>query len=106
MSEAVIHAARSWIGTPYRHGASRRGVGCDCLGLVRGVWREVVGPEPETPPRYAPDWAELRTDEPLLGAAGRAPTPADIGATVRLSRAVWLGAAALAVAARLLRSRP
>ncbi|SDE84972.1 adenosylcobinamide-phosphate synthase [Blastococcus fimeti] len=42
---------------------------------------------------------------PLLGAAGRAPTPADIGAAVRLSRAVWLGAAALAVATRLPRAR-
>lgn len=71
MSGTVIRAARSWVGTPYRHGASRRGVGCDCLGLVRGVWREVVGDEPEAPPRYAPDWAELRADEPLLDAARR-----------------------------------
>ena len=30
-----------WIGTPYRHQASLKGVGCDCLGLVRGVWRAV-----------------------------------------------------------------
>ncbi len=37
----------AWIGTPYRHQASLKGVGCDCLGLVRGVWRGVVGPEPE-----------------------------------------------------------
>jgi adenosylcobinamide-phosphate synthase len=41
---------------------------------------------------------------PTLG-SGRAPVPADIGAAVRLSRAVWLGAAVLAVAARLLRAR-
>ncbi len=32
-----------WIGTPYRHQASLKGVGCDCLGLLRGVWREVDG---------------------------------------------------------------
>ena len=25
---------RSWIGTPYRHQASLKGVGCDCLGLL------------------------------------------------------------------------
>ena len=37
----------SWIGTPYRHQASLKGVGCDCLGLVRGVWRAVIGAEPE-----------------------------------------------------------
>jgi NlpC/P60 family putative phage cell wall peptidase len=31
--------ARAWIGTPDRHQASLKGMGCDCLGLVRGVWR-------------------------------------------------------------------
>ena len=30
----------------------------DCLGLVRGVWREVIGQEPEAPPSYTPDWSE------------------------------------------------
>lgn len=44
-------------------------------------------------------------DRPALGADGRAPAPADIGSAVRLSRAVWLGAAVLAVAARLMRTR-
>ena len=37
----VLEAATGWIGTPYRHQASQKGVGCDCLGLVRGVWREL-----------------------------------------------------------------
>ena len=41
----VIAIARSWLGTPYHDQASLRGVGCDCLGLARGVWREVVGPD-------------------------------------------------------------
>ncbi len=41
---------------------------------------------------------------PALG-SGRAPVPADIGSAVRLSRAVWVAAAALAVAARLMRTR-
>ncbi|MGR3492459.1 MAG: peptidase P60, partial [Shimia sp.] len=50
--------ARRWIGTPYHHRASLRGVGCDCLGLIRGVWRAVVGEEPWELPAYAPDWAE------------------------------------------------
>ena len=35
----VMRSARSWLGTPYRHQGARKGVGCDCLGLVRGVWR-------------------------------------------------------------------
>lgn len=69
-------AARRWVGTPYHHQASRCGVGCDCLGLVRGVWREVVGREPEMAPPYSPDWAEARGEETLLAAAGRHFVPA------------------------------
>lgn len=68
---AIIAAARSWIGTPYRHQASLRGVGCDCLGLIRGVWRMVMGHEPEHPGAYRPDWAEAGGTERLLAAAGR-----------------------------------
>ena len=45
--------ARGWLGTPYRHQGSLKGVGCDCLGLVRGIWRELYGEEPETPGAYA-----------------------------------------------------
>ncbi|MBS0536872.1 MAG: C40 family peptidase [Proteobacteria bacterium] len=70
-SSLVIAEARSWIGTPYRHQASLKGVGCDCLGLVRGVWRSVLGDEPERAPPYAPDWAEAARGEPLAEAAGR-----------------------------------
>ena len=64
--EAVVAAARAWIGTPYHHQASLRGVGCDCLGLVRGIWRELVGPEPEPMRPYSPDWAEAGAGETLL----------------------------------------
>ncbi len=69
--EDVIAAARLWIGTPYRHQASVRGQGCDCLGLLRGVWRDCVGAEPEVVPPYSPDWAELSTRDTLLMAARR-----------------------------------
>lgn len=65
----IVAAARRWIGTPYRHQASLRGVGCDCLGLVRGVWRDVIGPEPVQPPPYTPDWAEAHGHETLAEAA-------------------------------------
>ena len=41
--ERVIAAARGWLGTPYHDQASVKGVGCDCLGLVRGVWRDLYG---------------------------------------------------------------
>lgn len=56
--DEIVASARTWLGTPYRHQASLKGVGCDCLGLLRGVWREVMGAEPERPPAYTPDWAE------------------------------------------------
>lgn len=69
--ERIISVARQWIGTPYRHGASLKQVGCDCLGMVRGVWREIYGEEPETPGVYAPDWAETAARETLLEAAAR-----------------------------------
>lgn len=67
----IVRAARGWVGTPYCHQASRRGAGSDCLGLLRGVWREVVGAEPEMPPPYTPDWSEANGRERLLEAAGR-----------------------------------
>ncbi len=65
----IVHAARGWIGTPYRHQASLKGVATDCLGLLRGVWREVEGEEPEALPPYTPDWAEALGEEILLMAA-------------------------------------
>lgn len=68
---AIVAETRGWIGTPYRHQASLKGVGCDCLGLVRGVWRGVIGAEPERAPAYAPDWAEAGGVEALAQAAAR-----------------------------------
>lgn len=67
----VVAIARSWLGTPYHHQASVRGVGCDCLGLVRGVWRELYGFEPMTPNglRYAPDIGDAEGKETMLEAA-------------------------------------
>jgi NlpC/P60 family putative phage cell wall peptidase len=62
IANRIVTAARGWIGTPYRHQASLKGVGCDCLGLLRGVWRELYGAEPEAVPPYAPDWAEGGAD--------------------------------------------
>lgn len=33
----IVAEARTWLGTPFVHQASKRGVGTDCAGLVRGV---------------------------------------------------------------------
>ena len=78
----IITAARSWLDTPYVHQASAKGAGCDCLGLIRGVWRELYQSEPELPPPYTPDWNERawfksNREEPLLSAAKRNLTPAE-----------------------------
>lgn len=37
MREQIISEARRWLGTPYQHQAVLRGVGVDCVGLIRGV---------------------------------------------------------------------
>jgi NlpC/P60 family putative phage cell wall peptidase len=70
---AVVAEARAWVGTPYRHGASEKGLGCDCLGLVLGAAR-VAMPGLALPPApsYAPDWAEAARSEVLLDALARA----------------------------------
>ncbi|MBB5755280.1 NlpC/P60 family protein [Prosthecomicrobium pneumaticum] len=73
--QAIVSEALSWRGTAYRHQASLKGVGCDCLGLVRGVWRALYGAEPEAMPAYTPDWAEARGAETLALAAGRHMAP-------------------------------
>lgn len=83
--EAVLKITRQWIDTPYRHQASKRGVGTDCLGLIRGIWRSLYGTgDPEGMPNYTPDWAEEQGEETLLAAARRwlvettSPQPGDV----------------------------
>lgn len=79
VQEQILREARSWIGTPYRHQASVKGAGTDCLGLVRGIWRAVYQAEPEAPPPYTPDWAEALGQDTLLEAAQRHMTERAIG---------------------------
>ncbi|KFH18440.1 peptidase [Brucella abortus] len=64
--DQIVALARSWLGTPYRHQASVKGAGADCLGVLRGVYAELYGRAPETPPAYRPDWYDLRRDDLLL----------------------------------------
>jgi NlpC/P60 family putative phage cell wall peptidase len=70
-SRDIVALARTWLGTPYHHQMSAKGLGCDCLGLVRGVWRQRYGVEPEASPAYSRDWAEASGEETLLDAARR-----------------------------------
>ena len=85
--DQVVAAARFWFGTPYHDQASLKGVGCDFLGLARGIWREVVGPEPIPIPPYRRDWGETGPREVLAEGARRmmpeiAPADATLGALV------------------------
>ena len=67
----VVDEARTWLGTPYVHQASVKGAGTDCLGLLRGVWRALVGREPEAVPVYSMDWSEPQGEERMWAAARR-----------------------------------
>jgi NlpC/P60 family putative phage cell wall peptidase len=71
MNTQVVTIAREWLGTPYGHQASVRGVSCDCLGLLRGIWRALYGTEPEPIPAYTRDWSEPQGIEQLMAAAER-----------------------------------
>lgn len=67
----VVALARSWVGTPYHHQASLKGIGADCLGLVRGVWRDLYGRDPDVTADYSADWAEASGIETMLEGAAR-----------------------------------
>ncbi len=71
INEQAIVEAATWLQTPYHHQMSVKGVGCDCLGLVRGIWRALYGTEPELPPAYSADWGEVSGQETLYDAAAR-----------------------------------
>lgn len=66
-ADDIVKEAREWIGTPYHHQMSVKGVGCDCLGLVRGIFRHLYGWEPEVPP-YSSDWGDSNNAETLMQA--------------------------------------
>ena len=66
---AVLAIARAWAGTPYLHQSSVQGIGCDCLGLARGIWRALHGDELWEVPPYSRDWGEAGRREVLAEAA-------------------------------------
>lgn len=67
--ERIVAAARTWIGTPYHHQASVNGIGADCLGLVRGVWRDCFDCDVAGHANYSRDWAEASGIEAMLDGA-------------------------------------
>lgn len=69
VNERIVQLAGEWIGTPYRHQGYQKHIGCDCLGLIRGIWHELYGIKPDDPQPYAMDWAEASKEERMLNAA-------------------------------------
>lgn len=39
----IVAEARTWIGTPWHHQGCVKGVGVDCIGLVKNVFETVTG---------------------------------------------------------------
>ena len=68
-TDQIIAEARTWLGTPYHHQASLKGVGVDCVGLVRGIFRELYGFEPEEKMNYSADWGDANGNEDVVTAA-------------------------------------
>jgi NlpC/P60 family putative phage cell wall peptidase len=73
----IVRIAASWIGTPYRHQASVKTRGTDCLGLIRGIWRELYGAEPLSFLPYSRDYGEFAASEPIARLACRYLEPLD-----------------------------
>ena len=67
----VIQEAREWIGTPYKHQHSKKGLGTDCLGLLIGVYSKLFGKPEEVIPPYSPGWDEVSKREDMLNAGAR-----------------------------------
>ena len=66
----IVDLAREWIGTPYHHQASVKGVGSDCIGLVRGIYHELYGIKPPVF-NYSWDWGDSNDNEEILEAGFR-----------------------------------
>lgn len=78
MRGKILDSCASWLNTPYQHQMSQKGVGCDCLGLIRGVWRDIYGHEvADALPPYSPDWAERGAHEALIEGLSRSLMPID-----------------------------
>ena len=67
--QEIVKLAREWLGTPYHHQASCKGIGTDCLGLVRGIFKEYTGAPTVKPPAYSRAWGESDGQELMLQAA-------------------------------------
>lgn len=65
--EAVVAAARDWIGTPYHHAADVKGAGIDCAMILVRVFADLGLIEPFDPRPYTKDWMLHRDEERYMG---------------------------------------
>lgn len=61
--DAVIAEALTWQGTPYHHMARLKGIGCDCLTYLAGVFENCGLIDHIEIPFYPMDWALHRDAE-------------------------------------------
>lgn len=60
----ITQETRTWIGTKWQHQACLKGVACDCVGLLRGVYAALV--EPITPNiDYTREWPLYKSEEKM-----------------------------------------
>lgn len=65
--EAVVRAAKDWIGTPYHHKAAVKKAGADCAMFPVAVFKECgIIPVDYHPPEYSTQWHLHRSDELYL----------------------------------------
>lgn len=65
IDQRIAAEAMEWVGTPFKWGQSVKGVGCDCKGLLAGVFRQLNRPEAES---FYADFANYRADRPVPSA--------------------------------------
>lgn len=65
--DAIVKETKEWCGTKWQHQASLKGIACDCVGLIRGVYRELTGKEIQTTMDYPATWHLFKEEERLLG---------------------------------------
>ena len=63
----VVAEARSYLGTPYHHAASLKGVGIDCAFLLIETYFAAGLIKRFDPRPYTRDWFEHRGEEKFLG---------------------------------------
>ena len=62
---AIALESMSWDGTPFHDRAGVKGVGCDCVHLLEGVYKACGFALDFSMPEYPPQWFQHR-DEPLF----------------------------------------